>query len=122
MLKIKDIEEMSTKQRLLELGFKYVETDVSGVATSEEQSNKVFGIVYYPEENSNWEDLPDDRRISATQKIVIYCYGEYTPPTTEEQTTKQPTTEKPTTEPVVTENNDIIVDNDSDSSEDIIIE
>ena len=118
------VGEDATKalKTLTDKGFKYVKTDVSGVATSEEQSNKVFGIVYYPEENGNWEDLPEDRRISATQKIVIYCYGEYTPPTTEEQTTEQPTTEKPTTEPVVTENNDVVVDNGSDSSEDIIIE
>ena len=111
------IGEDATKalKTLTDKGFKYVETEVSGTASSMEQSNKVFGIVYYPAETENWEDLPDDRRISATQRIVIYCYGEYTPPTTEE-----PTTEEPTTEPV-TEEETLAADGDV-GSEDVIIE
>ncbi|MBQ6935420.1 MAG: PASTA domain-containing protein, partial [Clostridia bacterium] len=111
------IGEDATKalKTLTDKGFKYVETEVSGTASSAEQSNKVFGIVYYPAETDNWEDLPDDRRISATQKIVIYCYGEYTPPTTEE-----PTTVEPTTEPV-TEEDTIVADNDEEA-EDVVVE
>ncbi|MBE6751678.1 MAG: PASTA domain-containing protein [Ruminococcaceae bacterium] len=117
------VGEDATKvlKTLTDKGFKYVETVVSSVAGSEEQSNKVSSIVYYPEENANWEDLPHDRRISATQKVVIYCYGEYTPPTTEEPTTEKPTTEEPTTEKI-TENEDVIVDNGNNDSEDVIIE
>ena len=111
------IGEDATKalKTLTDKGFKYVETEVSGTASSVEQSNKVFGIVYYPAETENWEDLPDDRRISATQRVVIYCYGEYTPPTTEE-----PTTEEPTTEPV-TEEETLVADGDVEP-EDVIVE
>ncbi len=117
------VGEDATKalKTLTDKGFKYVETVVSSVADSEEQSNKVSSIVYYPEENANWSDLPHDRRISAAQKVVIYCYGEYTPPTTEQPTTEEPTTEEPTTEKI-TENEDVIVDNGNNDSENVIIE
>ena len=111
------IGEEATKalKTLTAKGFKYVETEVSGTAASAEQSSKVFGIVYYPEETENWEDLPDDRRISATQRVVLYCYGEYTPPTTTEPTTTEPTTEPETEEETLSVNGD-------DDSEDVIIE
>jgi len=103
---------------LTDKGFKYVETVVSSVASTPEQSNKVSSIVYYPDDTGNWEDLPDDRRISATQKIVIYCYGEYTPPTTEETVPPAPVT---TTEGNVSDD-DILVDDGSDNTDDIIIQ
>jgi len=76
-------------QKLKEKGFKDVEVKVGSVADSESQSNKVTSIVYYPEINQEWEELPSDRRINADQKIVVYCYGEYTPPTTEEESETQ---------------------------------
>ncbi len=82
-----DATEASKK--LTEKGFKDVEVLVGSVADSEEQSNKVTSVVYYPEADKEWEELPSDRRISAEQKIVIYCYGEYTPPTTEEESPTQ---------------------------------
>ena len=77
-------------KKLTEKGFKDVEVVVGSVADSEEQSNKVTSVVYYPESDEEWEELPTDRRISAEQKIVIYCYGEYTPPVTENEETVSP--------------------------------
>jgi hypothetical protein len=77
------------KDELTKSGFKSVEIVVGSVAEIEEDSNKVTSIVYYPEGEAEWQELPEDRRISATQKVVIYCYGEYAPPTTEEESTTQ---------------------------------
>ena len=71
------------KAELEEKGFKFVEVAVGNVANVETDSNKVYDVVYYPEASGDWAELPSDRRIDASQKIVIYCYGEYTPPTTE---------------------------------------
>jgi beta-lactam-binding protein with PASTA domain len=103
---------------LTDKGFKYVETVVSGVAHTQEQSNKVSGIVYYPEDTENWEALPDDRRISATLRVVIYCYGEYTPPAPvpTPEPTSPPTTEEPTTESDIVDD-DIIVDGGEEDTE-----
>ncbi len=74
---------------LIGKGFKDVEIVVGSIADSEENSNKVTSVVYYPEANKEWEELPSDRRISATQKVVIYSYGEYTPPPTETEAPTQ---------------------------------
>ncbi|MBR2876668.1 MAG: PASTA domain-containing protein, partial [Clostridia bacterium] len=87
------------QKTLTDKGFKSVEIVISNVANSKEQSNKVSSIVYYPELNGNWEDIPSDRRISAEQKVVIYCYGEYTEPTTEKTVeTLPPVVEEPAPE------------------------
>jgi beta-lactam-binding protein with PASTA domain len=120
-LKVPDlVGEDATKalKILTDKGFKYVETVVSGVAHTQEQSNKVSGIVYYPEDTENWEALPDDRRISATLRVVIYCYGEYTPPAPvpTPEPTSPPTTEEPTTESDIVDD-DIIVDGGEEDTE-----
>ncbi len=82
----KDVSE--ALKELSDLGFKNVTTEVSDVAVQQEQSNKVTTIVYCPDGTDKWESIPGDRRIDASNKVIIYCYGEYTPPeTTDESTT-----------------------------------
>ena len=93
---------------LTDKGFKNIKTQVSKEASSAEQSNRVISIVYLPEDASDWEELPEDRRLSASSEIVIYCFAEYTPPapppveyyppatTTKPEETLPPETEEPT--------------------------
>ncbi len=80
----KDVSDVL--KTLSDLGFKNVETEVSDKASSEADSNKVTSIVYCPENDDKWENLPGDRRIDASNKVIVYCYGEYTPPETTSQT------------------------------------
>ena len=75
-----------TFNELKEKGFKNVEIVVGSIAETAEDSNKVTSIVYYPKDETEWQEIPEDRRISANLKVVIYCYGEYTPPETEPTT------------------------------------
>lgn len=74
------------QKQLADKGFKNVEVIVGSVAETTEDSNKVTSVVYYPEDETEWKEIPEDRRISATLKVVVYCYGEYTPPETEAST------------------------------------
>ncbi len=88
-LKVPDlVDEDATeaKKQLTDKGFKDVEVIVGSVAETAEDSNKVTSVVYYPKDETEWKEIPEDRRISATLKVVIYCYGEYTPPETEAPT------------------------------------
>jgi hypothetical protein len=88
-LKVPDLvgeDATEAHKQLTDKGFKDVEVKVSSVAKTPEDSNKVTDIVYYPKDETEWQAIPDDRRISATLKVVIYCYGEYTPPETEAPT------------------------------------
>lgn len=91
-LKVPDLvgeDATEAHKQLTDKGFKDVEVKVSSVAKTPEDSNKVTDIVYYPKDETEWQAIPDDRRISATLKVVIYCYGEYTPPETEEESETQ---------------------------------
>jgi hypothetical protein len=88
-LKVPDLvgeDATEARKQLVDKGFKDVEVKVSSIAETTEDSNKVTDIVYYPKDETEWKAIPDDRRISATLKVVIYCYGEYTPPETEATT------------------------------------
>ena len=91
-LKVPDLvgeDATEAKKQLTEKGFKDVEVKVSSIAGTAEESNKVTDVVYYPEDEAEWQAIPDDRRISATLKVVIYCYGEYTPEETETEEATQ---------------------------------
>ena len=91
-LKVPDLvgeDATEAHKQLIDKGFKDVEVKVSSVAETPEDSNKVTDVVYYPKGESEWKAIPEDRRISATLKVVIYCYGEYTPPETEEESETQ---------------------------------
>ena len=105
-LKVPDLvgeDATEAHQQLTDKGFKDVEVKVSSVAVKPEDSNKVTDVVYYPKDETEWQAIPEDRRISATLKVVIYCYGEYTPPETE----------TPTTQSVVENTDDVFEDMDN---------
>ncbi len=99
-LEVPDVEGDSLDEAietLKDAGFKYVDTQMSSVATSESESNKVNRVVYVDDETSDWKEIPSDGRLSATDKIVLYYYGEYAP-TTQATTTEAPTETEETTE------------------------
>mgnify|MGYP002513405038 CR=1 FL=1 len=79
---------------LKKAGFKNIRTESGKVASNSSESNMVYRVVYDSREG-DWAEIPDDRRLSATDTLIIYYYGEYE--TTTEPTT-QPETLPPTTE------------------------
>ncbi len=98
-LKVPDVEDMSLDEAIETLkgeGFKFVKTEMSSVATSSSESNKVNRVVYVDDETSDWKEIPSDGRLSATDEIILYYYGEYA--TTTQATTVEPSSEveKPT--------------------------
>ncbi|MEE1504999.1 MAG: PASTA domain-containing protein [Acutalibacteraceae bacterium] len=80
-------------------GFKKVETVVGNVADNEDDSLKVYSVVCKDSKTDNWVAIPDDRRLSISDKIIIYYYGEYV------ETTEETTEEIVENEPVEEENN-----------------
>ncbi len=89
-------EEMQDAvEEMEDAGFKNIETVVGSVADSRSKSLKVYSVVYEDTETGDWAELPHDRRLSATDKIIVYYYGEF-----EEQTTEAVT--QAVTEAVVT--------------------
>lgn len=80
-------------------GFKKVETVVGNVADNEDDSLKVYSVVCKDSKTDNWVAIPDDRRLSISDKIIIYYYGEYV------ETTGETTEEIVENEPVEEENN-----------------
>ena len=85
-------------------GFKKIETVAGNVADRESDSMKVYSVVCEDSKTDNWVAIPDDRRLSVSDKIIVYYYGEYV-----EETTEETTEEILEDEPVVEE--------DADSSE-----
>lgn len=93
-LEVPGVEGLSLDEAietLKDAGFKYVDTEMSSVATSDSESNKVNRVVYVDEDSSDWKEIPSDGRLSATDKIILYYYGEY-------ETTTQATTAETQTE------------------------
>lgn len=89
---VPDVDGLTMKDAVSELkkaGFKKVEARVGHIADSEQSSQKVYSLVYEEEKTGNWSAIPDDRHLSASVSLVIYYYGEYTPPQTETQTEEQ---------------------------------
>ncbi len=66
---------------LTNAGFKKVNSSVGKVADTESDSNKVYDVVIFDGEADDWAELPDDRRVSATDELVLYYHGEYEEPT-----------------------------------------
>ena len=91
-------------------GFKKVETVVGNVADRESDSLKVYSVVCKDSKTDNWVAIPNDRRLSVSDKIVLYYYGEYVPETEE-------TTEATTEEIVETEAENQINNNNSSAEE-----
>ena len=86
-------------------GFKKIETVAGNVADRESDSMKVYSVVCEDSKTDNWVAIPDDRRLSVSDKIIVYYYGEYV-----EETTEETTEEILDDEPVIDEE-------DADSSE-----
>lgn len=77
-------------------GFKKIETVVGNVADKESDSLKVYSVVCKDSKTDNWVAIPDDRRLSVSDKIIVYYYGEYveeTEETTEEISENEPVVE-----------------------------
>ena len=89
-------------------GFKKVETVAGNVADNEDDSLKVYSVVCKDSKTDNWVAIPADRRLSVSDKIVVYYYGEYVEAT--EQTTEETTEE-------IAEDAPVIEEEDADSAE-----
>ncbi len=99
-LEVPDVEGLllqDAKDKLTDVGFKYIEIEVSNIATSSGDSNRVNRVVYLNPETSDWSAIPDDGRLSATDTIVLYYYGEYSATTGAPIEETQATTESSTT-------------------------
>ena len=86
---VPDVVNQTLKDAVADLkaaGFKRVETVAGNVADKEADSLKVYSVVCEDSKTDNWVAIPDDRRLSATDKIIVYYYGEYVEETTEEIT------------------------------------
>lgn len=90
---------------LKEAGFKKIEAVAGNVADKKADSMKVYSVVCEDSKTDNWVEIPDDRRLSVSDKIIVYYYGEYVEETEEttEETTDETTEEAVENEPVVEE-------------------
>ena len=105
---VPDVVNQTLKDAVADLkaaGFKRVETVAGNVADRESDSMKVYSVVCEDSKTDNWVAIPDDRRLSVSDKIIVYYYGEYVEETTEE-----------TTEEIL-EDEPVIDEEDADSSE-----
>lgn len=77
---------------LKNIGFKNIKAESGKVASNMTESNTVYRIVYDDESSSDWAEIPQDRRLSSTDTIIVYYYGEYveTTVTSPSQPTEQP--------------------------------
>lgn len=86
---VPDVVGESLKDAVADLkaaGFKKVESVVGSTADNKSDSMKVYSVVCEEEKTDNWVAIPDDRRLSVSDKIIVYYYGEYIEDTTEEAT------------------------------------
>lgn len=87
-------------------GFKKVETVAGNIADNADDSLTVYSVVCEDPDTDNWIAIPDDRRLSVSDKIIVYYYGEYVETTVE--TTEEETEETIEDEPVVDDDNDLL--------------
>lgn len=90
---------------LKKAGFKKIETVAGSIADKQEDSMKVYSVVCEDSETDTWVEIPDDRHLSVSDKIIVYYYGEYVEETEEttDETTDETTEEAVENEPVVEE-------------------
>lgn len=92
---VPDVEGMTMKDALSELkdaGFKSIKTEAAQIADNEADSMRVYSVVYEDAKTGKWSPLPDDRHLSAKDKLVVYYYGEFVEQTeaeTEEETEEE---------------------------------
>lgn len=109
-LKVPDVEGMKMNEAITALndaGFNNVKTVAGHIADRESKSLAVYSVVYENPETDDWSPIPGDGRLSASDSILVYYYGEYgeaestteTASTTKPQTTQnQTTTQSQTTQ------------------------
>ncbi len=87
-------------------GFKKVETVAGNVADNEDDSLRVYSVVCKDSKTDNWVAIPDDRRLSVSDKIIVYYYGEFVEATEEatEEITEEPVEDTPVDEDADGEN------------------
>ena len=70
--KLKDaIDELKAK------GFKSIKSESAKIASNTEESNSVYRIAYEDIKTGDWAEIPSDKRLSSTDIIILYYYGEY---------------------------------------------
>ncbi len=72
---------------LKDKGFENVELETAQVAANADDSNKVYRVVYDNGSSSGWTEIPNDGRISVSDTVILYYYGEYSDPEEETETT-----------------------------------
>ncbi len=76
--KLKDaIEKLESK------GFKKIKSESAKIASNAEESNSVYRIAYEDAETGDWAEIPSDKRLSSTDVLILYYFGEFAE-TTEE--------------------------------------
>ncbi len=103
-LEVPKVDGKTMQRALTELqnaGFKNVKCLAGNVATDEEDSMIVYSVVYNDPATGTWAALPSDRRLSASDEVLLYYYGEFettTEATTQPETTRAPETTEENTE------------------------
>lgn len=90
-LEVPDVVGSTMRDAVKELkkaGFRNVEAVVGNIADSADESQIVYSVVYEDPETDNWAALPDDRHLSAGDKLIVYYHGEFA------ETTESPVTEE----------------------------
>ncbi len=96
---VPNVLDMELKDAISDLksaGFKKFETVAGNIADKEADSLKVYSVVCKDSKTDNWVSIPDDRRLSVSDKIIVYYYGEYVEET--EETTEEIVSDEPVIE------------------------
>ncbi len=103
---------------LKEIGFKNIKTESGKVASNSAESNTVYRVVCDDPDSSDWAEIPDDRRLSSTDTLIVYYYGEYaettvaTIPETSAETSQQHTQQETEQQETDSNENDLVTGNE----------
>ena len=78
--KVPNVEGMKMNEAILALndeGFNNVKTVVGHIADRASKSLTVYSVVYENPETDDWAPIPSDGRLSASDSILVYYYGEF---------------------------------------------
>lgn len=93
-----DLYEDAVKT-LNDAGFKNVKVEAGRKATTLSEENRVYSVVYENPETGKWENIPSDRRLSASDMIILYYYESQNPEETETEAPTEAPTQAPTEAP-----------------------
>lgn len=86
-------------QALNDAGFKNVKVEAGRKAATLSEENRVYSVVYENPETGKWENIPANRRLSASDMIVLYYYESQTPEESETEAPTEAPTQAPTEAP-----------------------